>query len=59
MKDEFEAQRKAFLRELSEYVDTPAERRKSAIEALGTRWIMHPANSPVKGSYNPLTGAAK
>lgn len=56
MRDEFEAQRKAFLSEVRDYVDKPAERIKRAIEALGTKWVLHPANAPKKGNYNPLTG---
>ncbi|WP_133254666.1 hypothetical protein [Paraburkholderia unamae] len=26
-------------------------------EQLGTRHLLHPANAPRKGVYNPLTGA--
>jgi hypothetical protein len=50
-----EESRKAFVRELSG-VATQDDQRKRAIGALGERWILHPANAPVKGSYNPLTG---
>lgn len=56
MKDQYEAQRKAFLREISNTL-TEEDRRKKAIEALGEKWVAHPANAPVKGLYNPLTGA--
>lgn len=24
---------------------------------LGTRYLLHPANAPQRGTYNPLTGA--
>ncbi|HEX7909935.1 MAG TPA: hypothetical protein VF534_17845 [Paraburkholderia sp.] len=58
MTDANEAQRKAWLRELTEAADnTPEAQRKRAIEALGERWICHPANAPQRGTYNPLTGA--
>jgi hypothetical protein len=51
-------QRKAFLRELSEIADnSEVARRKRAIEALGEKHVLHPANSPKRGKYNPLTGA--
>jgi hypothetical protein len=33
------------------------EKRQKAIRELGERWIAHPANSPKKGRYNPITGA--
>lgn len=33
-----------------------AQRMKQR-EALGKRWIAHPANAPRRGRYNPLTGA--
>jgi hypothetical protein len=43
---------------------TEAERREALYEAqrirqrelLGTRWVLHPANSPKRGNYNPRTG---
>lgn len=44
MKDEHETLRKAWIKRLSEYVDTPAERRQKAIEALGERYLLHPSN---------------
>lgn len=31
--------------------------RLRQISMLGERWTLHPANSPKKGKYNPLTGA--
>jgi hypothetical protein len=56
MKDENEAQRKAFMRELSNTL-TEEDRLKKAIESLGEKWVAHPANAPKRGNYNPLTGA--
>ncbi|SDR37170.1 hypothetical protein SAMN05443245_5192 [Paraburkholderia fungorum] len=44
MTDYNEAQRKQTLREMSEYVDSMDERRERAIEALGTKYLLHPAN---------------
>lgn len=32
------------------------QQRLQQREALGERWILHPANAPQKGTYNPLTG---
>jgi hypothetical protein len=56
--DQNEKQRKQWLGELSGDADQTIEaRRKRAIEALGTRWIAHPANAPRKGVYHPTTGA--
>jgi hypothetical protein len=55
MFDANEESRKAFVRELSG-VATQDDLRKRAIGTLGERWILHPANAPVKGVYNPLTG---
>lgn len=58
MFDAYEQQRKATLREMSEIADNTIEaQRKRAIQALGKRWIHHPANAPKRGRYNPLTGA--
>lgn len=44
MFDAFEAQRKAMLKQLGEYVDSIDERRERAKEALGERYLLHPAN---------------
>lgn len=44
MTDFNEQQRKEMLRQMSEYVDSVDERRKRAIEALGTKYLLHPAN---------------
>lgn len=58
MFDAHTEQRKSMLREMSEIADnTETARRKRAIEALGAKWIHHPANAPRRGRYNPLTGA--
>jgi hypothetical protein len=56
MDDHNETLRKAWLARLSEYVDTPQERRQRQIDQLGERWILHPVNAPQRGTYNPLTG---
>jgi hypothetical protein len=39
-----EKQRKEALRQMSEYVDSIDERRERAKEALGTKYLLHPAN---------------
>lgn len=58
MFDANEEARKKALREMSEQADnSPDAKRKRAIEALGERWVCHPANAPTKGVYNPMTGA--
>ncbi|MET3232225.1 UNVERIFIED_ORG: hypothetical protein ABIC54_004430 [Burkholderia sp. 1263] len=44
MRDEFEEQRKAMLKQYAEYVDSLEERRARAIEALGEKYLLHPAN---------------
>lgn len=57
MFDAFEQQRKAMLRQMVEAADnSPEARRKRAIEALGDKYVLHPANAPQRGNYNPLTG---
>jgi hypothetical protein len=56
--DKNEEARKAALRQMVEEADnSPEAKRKRAIEALGERWVCHPANAPQKGEYNPWTGA--
>jgi hypothetical protein len=56
--DMHEQQRKQMLREMSDIADnSPEAQRKQAIEALGERYLLHPANAPKRGNYNPLTGA--
>lgn len=58
MFDAFEQQRKAALKQMVETADnSPEEKRKRAIEALGERWVCHPANAPKRARYNPNTGA--
>lgn len=58
MFDANEMQRKAWLRELSDIADNNvAARRRSAIAVLGEKHVLHPANAPVKATYNPMTGA--
>lgn len=44
MKDMFTEQRKALLKEWSEYVDSHEERLERAKEQLGTKYLLHPAN---------------
>ena len=44
MFDAFEQQRKAELKQMGEYVDSIEERRERAKEALGTKYLLHPAN---------------
>ncbi|NPT59045.1 hypothetical protein [Paraburkholderia elongata] len=44
MIDAFEAQRKAALKQMAEYVDSIEERRERAIEALGDKYLLAPAN---------------
>ncbi|MFL9904593.1 hypothetical protein PQR71_41780 [Paraburkholderia fungorum] len=44
MFDAFEVQRKAMLKQWGEYVDSIDERRERAKEALGERYLLHPAN---------------
>jgi hypothetical protein len=44
MTDMYEQQRKEMLRQLGEYVDSIEERRERAIEALGEKYLLHPAN---------------
>lgn len=44
MFDAFEQQRKAALKQMGEYVDSIEERRERAKEALGERYLLHPAN---------------
>jgi len=56
MNDANEVSRKAWIARMSEFVDTPEERRQRQIEQLGTRYLLHPANAPKRGAYNPLTG---
>jgi hypothetical protein len=56
--DKHEEARKAALRQMVEAADNRIEaQRKRAIEALGERWVCHPANAPRKARYNPNTGA--
>jgi hypothetical protein len=58
MHDAFESQRKEMLRHMSEDADNSADaQRRRVIEALGTRYVLHPSNAPAKGVYNPTTGA--
>lgn len=58
MFDAHEQQRKVMLRQMVEDADnSPDAKRKRAIEALGAKYLLHPANAPQKGSYNPFTGA--
>jgi hypothetical protein len=58
MIDAFTEQRKEMLRQMSEQADnSPEAKRKRAIEALGDKYVLHKANSPKRGSYNPITGA--
>ena len=58
MKDAFEDQRKALLRQMAADIDNTADARcRRVIEALGERYVLHPSNAPVKGVYNPTTGA--
>ncbi len=58
MYDAYTEQRKAMLHEMSKAADNTEEaRRKRAIEALGAKYLLHPANAPKRGKYNPLTGA--
>jgi hypothetical protein len=45
--DEYEAQRKAALREMAEYVDSAKwdeDRRRESIERLGAKYLLHPSN---------------
>ncbi|CAB3729920.1 hypothetical protein LMG22037_05488 [Paraburkholderia phenoliruptrix] len=45
MTDYNETQRKEMLRQMSEQADnSPEAKRKRAIEALGTKYLLHPAN---------------
>jgi hypothetical protein len=44
MRDAFTEQRKEMLRQYAEYVDSIEERRERAKEALGTKYLLHPAN---------------
>jgi hypothetical protein len=44
MIDMYEQQRKEALRQMGEYVDSIEERRERAIEALGEKYLLHPAN---------------
>ncbi|MGF6963023.1 hypothetical protein OKW43_000028 [Paraburkholderia sp. WC7.3g] len=44
MTDAYEAQRKRAIRQMSEYVDSVEERRQRAIEALGDKYLLAPAN---------------
>jgi hypothetical protein len=44
MTDYNEQQRKEAIRQMSEYVDSIDERRERAIEALGEKYLLHPAN---------------
>jgi hypothetical protein len=44
MRDEFEQQRKAMLREWADYVDSVEERIERAKERLGERYLLHPSN---------------
>jgi hypothetical protein len=44
MTDMYEQQRKEALRQMGEYVDSIDERREQAIEALGEKYLLHPAN---------------
>lgn len=58
MTDYHEQQRKEALRQMVEAADNSiTAQRKRAIEALGERWVCHPANAPKRGRYNPNTGA--
>lgn len=50
MTDLFTAQRQAKLREWAEYVDSMEERIARAKEALGERYLLHPANRIQKRS---------
>ncbi|MDR5756992.1 MULTISPECIES: hypothetical protein [unclassified Caballeronia] len=44
MKDMFTEQRKALLKDWSEYVDSHEERLERAKEALGDRYLLAPCN---------------
>jgi hypothetical protein len=44
MTDLYTEQRQAMLKRLSEYVDSKEERLARAKEALGTKYLLHPAN---------------
>ncbi|MGF6837009.1 hypothetical protein QF001_000876 [Paraburkholderia youngii] len=44
MFDAHEEARKQAIKQMSTYVDSIDERRERAIEALGTKWLLHPAN---------------
>lgn len=44
MIDAFTEQRKEMLRQWGEYVDSIDERRERAKEALGEKYLLHPAN---------------
>lgn len=44
MFDAYTEQRKAMLKQWSEWVDSHEERIERAKEALGERWLLHPAN---------------
>lgn len=56
--DTHEEQRKEMLRQMVDAADnSPEAKRKRAIEALGAKYLLHPANAPQKGRYNPMTGA--
>ena len=44
MFDAYTEQRKAMLKRLYEYVDSHEERIERAKEALGDKWLLHPAN---------------
>jgi hypothetical protein len=44
MIDAFTEQRKEMLRQYAEYVDSIDERRERAKEALGEKYLLHPAN---------------
>jgi hypothetical protein len=58
MTDAYEQQRKAMIRQMVEAADnSPEAKRKRAIEALGTKYLLHPDNAPKRGVYNPMTGA--
>lgn len=58
MFDANEMQRKTWLRELSDAADNNINaRRRDAIAGLGEKHVLHPANAPTKGTYNPMTGA--
>jgi hypothetical protein len=54
--DTCEMVRKEVDCETPEQAEARAEKLRQAKEMLGDKWALHPANSPKRGSYHPVTG---